>query len=107
MPCWPLRPRLIWPMHVATAAGVPVLVEKPPAPDLAGAADLVPLSPTPWLGFQRRFRPRARWPVATTGMAEPHLTLELEIDKAAGAPTSPATTPWRISRRTSSISLPG
>ena len=43
----------------AAAAGVPVLVEKPPAPDMAGAAALAALSPAPWVGFNRRFDPGA------------------------------------------------
>jgi predicted dehydrogenase len=51
----------------ATAAGLPVLVEKPPAPDAAGAAALERLDPPPWIGFNRRFDPgvlalRARVP---------------------------------------------
>jgi predicted dehydrogenase len=41
----------------AAAAGVPVLVEKPPAPDAIAAADLAALRPTPWVGFNRRFDP--------------------------------------------------
>ena len=70
--------------RAATAAGVPVLVEKPPAPDLAGAAELAALRPTPWIGFQRRFRPAlAGLRPPATDAAEPHLTLELEVDKAA------------------------
>jgi predicted dehydrogenase len=32
-----------------------VLVEKPPAADLAGADELAVLQPTPWVGFNRRF----------------------------------------------------
>ncbi|HEY8527380.1 MAG TPA: Gfo/Idh/MocA family oxidoreductase [Acidimicrobiales bacterium] len=44
----------------ATAAGVGVLVEKPPAPDAAGAAALAALSPAPWVGFNRRFDRGAR-----------------------------------------------
>jgi predicted dehydrogenase len=43
----------------ASASGVPVLVEKPPAPDVAGAAALAALSPAPWVGFNRRFDPGA------------------------------------------------
>jgi myo-inositol 2-dehydrogenase/D-chiro-inositol 1-dehydrogenase len=39
----------------ATAAGLPVLVEKPPAADLAGAVELARLHPAPWVGFNRRF----------------------------------------------------
>ena len=46
--------------HVAdarrvAAAGLAVLVEKPPAIDADGAAELLALSPTPWIGFNRRF----------------------------------------------------
>jgi predicted dehydrogenase len=41
--------------RLAAAAGLPVLVEKPPAADLAGAVELAGLEPTPWIGFNRRF----------------------------------------------------
>ncbi|OLT14679.1 hypothetical protein BJF78_17790 [Pseudonocardia sp. CNS-139] len=43
--------------HLAADAGVPALVEKPPAPDAAGAAELAALTPAPWVGFNRRFEP--------------------------------------------------
>jgi myo-inositol 2-dehydrogenase / D-chiro-inositol 1-dehydrogenase len=39
----------------ASVHKLPVLVEKPPAADLAGAVELVGLQPTPWVGFNRRF----------------------------------------------------
>ena len=39
---------------LAAEAGVPSLVEKPPAPDLAGAEALAELEPEPSLGFNRR-----------------------------------------------------
>ena|GEM_PF-1019212 len=39
----------------AAAAGVRSLVEKPPAPDLAGAERLAALDPSPFLAFNRRF----------------------------------------------------
>ncbi len=39
----------------AAAAGVRSLVEKPPAPDLAGAERLAALDPEPFLAFNRRF----------------------------------------------------
>ncbi|MEM1333542.1 MAG: Gfo/Idh/MocA family oxidoreductase, partial [Actinomycetota bacterium] len=42
------------------AAGLPVLVEKPPAPDAASAAELAKLEPTPFVAFNRRFDPGAR-----------------------------------------------
>lgn len=37
------------------AAGIPALVEKPPAPDAARARELAALRPAPWVGFNRRF----------------------------------------------------
>ncbi len=43
--------------RLATDAGLAVLVEKPPAPDGAGAAALAALDPAPWIGFNRRFDP--------------------------------------------------
>jgi predicted dehydrogenase len=43
--------------RMASRAGVPTLVEKPPAPDMAAAAALQALSPAPWIGFNRRFEP--------------------------------------------------
>jgi predicted dehydrogenase len=46
--------------RAAAAAGLAALVEKPPAPDLAGAVELAGLTPRPWLGFNRRFDPGAR-----------------------------------------------
>lgn len=39
----------------ASAAGVPCLVEKPPAPDLVAAEQLAALDPQPFLAFNRRF----------------------------------------------------
>ena len=39
----------------SAAAGIPALVEKPPAPDLDGARRLAALDPPPWIGFNRRF----------------------------------------------------
>lgn len=43
---------------LAAEAGVPALVEKPPAPDAGTAARLAALTPPPRLGFNRRFDPR-------------------------------------------------
>jgi predicted dehydrogenase len=39
----------------AAHAGLPALVEKPPAPDAEGALRIAALAPAPWLGFNRRF----------------------------------------------------
>lgn len=44
----------------AAAAGLPSLVEKPPAADLEGAMALAALEPAPALGFNRRFLQGAR-----------------------------------------------
>lgn len=44
----------------AVAASLPVLVEKPPAPDAHGAAELAALGGSVWAGFNRRFDPGAR-----------------------------------------------
>jgi predicted dehydrogenase len=46
--------------RVLAVAGVPTLVEKPPAPDAATAQALADLTPTPWVGFNRRFDVGAR-----------------------------------------------
>lgn len=40
---------------LAARAGIPSLIEKPPAPDLEGALDLARLDPPPCLAFNRRF----------------------------------------------------
>jgi predicted dehydrogenase len=71
----------------ATAAGVPLLVEKPPAPDVAGAAELAALQPRPWIGFQRRFRPElAALRERARDVAEPSLALELHARRTAWDP---------------------
>ena len=46
--------------RLAVAAGVPVLVEKPPAPTAREAAELAALDPVPFMGFNRRFEPPLR-----------------------------------------------
>jgi predicted dehydrogenase len=45
--------------RAASDAGVPALLEKPPAPDAITAAALVALARPPWLAFNRRFDPGA------------------------------------------------
>ena len=50
----------------AADAGVAVLVEKPPAPDLGGAVALATLGSGVWLGFNRRFDPDLRGVRAAT-----------------------------------------
>lgn len=71
------------PVHVADAAlaaarGKAVLVEKPPAPDAVGAAELAALAPVPWVGFNRRFDPGARAARAAVPL-DGELDLRLEI----------------------------
>jgi predicted dehydrogenase len=64
----------------AVAAGVPVLVEKPPAADAAGSAALAALDPAPLVGFNRRFDPGARAVRDAVRAAHAgHLDLRLEI----------------------------
>jgi predicted dehydrogenase len=62
----------------AVAAGVPVLVEKPPAPDTTGAASIARLTPAPWVGFNRRFDPGVQ---AVKRLVPPrgHVQLDLVI----------------------------
>jgi predicted dehydrogenase len=62
---------------VAAAAGLPSLVEKPPAPGAAGAEELVRLDPAPRVGFNRRFQQGAA--LAPRIPAEGSLELELEL----------------------------
>ncbi len=69
--------------HVADArivagAGLPALVEKPPAPDAAATRELAALDPAPWFGFNRRFDPGARR-VRDRLPASADLDLRLEI----------------------------
>jgi predicted dehydrogenase len=43
--------------RLAAAAGIPTLIEKPPARDEEEAAQLASLNPPPWIAFNRRFEP--------------------------------------------------
>lgn len=45
--------------RAASDAGVPALLEKPPAPDAATAAEIGALRRPPWIAFNRRFDPGA------------------------------------------------
>lgn len=46
--------------RAAARAGLPVLLEKPPGLNLEEARALNTLSPSPWIGFNRRFDPNVR-----------------------------------------------
>lgn len=61
----------------AAAAGVRSLVEKPPAPDLAGAQRLAELDPEPLLAFNRRFLQGVE--LRKTIPAEGWVELDLEL----------------------------
>ncbi len=61
----------------AAAAGVPCLVEKPPAPDLTTAEQLAALDPQPFLAFNRRFLQGAE--LRDQIPAEGWLELDLEL----------------------------
>lgn len=63
--------------RLAAAAGLPTLVEKPPAADAAGAAALAALDPAPWLGFNRRFE---RGLAALRRRIPPGAPLELRLE---------------------------
>jgi predicted dehydrogenase len=78
--------------HVAYArqaaeAGLPCLVEKPPAPDLEGALELAAIEPPPWIGFNRRFAGELRPVRDSVPTAEPiRLELRLHYRRASWAP---------------------
>jgi predicted dehydrogenase len=67
---------------LAARAGLPSLVEKPPAPDLAGAEALAALDPAPAIGFNRRFLQGTELSPAVP--AEGWLELELEMSFRRG-----------------------
>jgi predicted dehydrogenase len=66
----------------AAAVGIPSLVEKPPAPDLAEAEKLAALDPPPHLAFNRRFLQGAelRDHIPTDGWLELDLELRFRRD---------------------------
>lgn len=69
--------------RTAAAAGVPVLVEKPPAADQHQAAELAALTPAPRIGFNRRFDPGIEpLRAATPAGDEVQVVLELHYRRA-------------------------
>lgn len=69
--------------EAAAAAGVRSLVEKPPAPDLAGAQQLAALDPQPFLAFNRRFLQGTELRDAIPAEGWLELDLELRFRRAA------------------------
>jgi predicted dehydrogenase len=63
--------------QLATTAGIPVLVEKPPGRDAAEAERLADLGPAVWVGFNRRFSHLAA--VASRVPAEGELELRMRL----------------------------
>jgi len=71
----------------AAQAGLPALVEKPPAPDPEQAAALAALVPTPWIGFNRRFDPGLQHlREVASGQKRVDLRLELSYHRSAWNP---------------------
>jgi len=68
--------------RLATAAGVRVLVEKPPAPTAHETVELAALDPVPFVGFNRRFEPPLRKLRADVG-APAELRLVLQRRRAS------------------------
>jgi myo-inositol 2-dehydrogenase/D-chiro-inositol 1-dehydrogenase len=76
------------PATAASAAGLRVLVEKPPGGDRAGAEALAALSPAPAVGFSRRFDPAWSALRDAARQASPPYELELRLSyrRTAWAP---------------------
>ncbi|MDP1803717.1 MAG: Gfo/Idh/MocA family oxidoreductase, partial [Acidimicrobiales bacterium] len=72
---------------MASSAGLPALLEKPPARDAATASQLASLEVGPYLGFNRRFDPGARAARdARADLASCTLDLALHYRRASWAP---------------------
>jgi predicted dehydrogenase len=73
--------------RAASDAGVPALLEKPPAPDAAGAAELLTLARPPWIAFNRRFDPgAARVRAQVMGRTGLELRFELAYRRRSWSP---------------------
>ena len=70
------------------AAGLTALVEKPPAPDAAGALRIAALTPAPWIGFNRRFDQGLRLDRRMPGFGELDLRLVLHYRRKSWRPVS-------------------
>jgi predicted dehydrogenase len=72
--------------RLVAASGLACLVEKPPAPDAAGARELAALGPAPWVGFNRRFDRLGRLRDAVPAEGPLELELELRYRRASWRP---------------------
>jgi len=70
------------------AAGLTALLEKPPAPDAAGALRIAALSPAPWIGFNRRFDQGLRLDRRVPNFGDLHLRLVLHYRRKSWRPVS-------------------
>jgi UDP-N-acetylglucosamine 3-dehydrogenase len=68
----------------AAAAGVPVLIEKPPAPTVRETEELVRLTPLPFVGFNRRFEPELR-ELRAAAAAAPRVDIRLVFRRRRGS----------------------
>jgi predicted dehydrogenase len=79
--------------RLAAAAGVPTLVEKPPAPTVLETEELAALEPIPFVGFNRRFEPALR-DLRAAARAASALELRLVLRRRPGSwPSHESTDP--------------
>jgi predicted dehydrogenase len=71
---------------LAARAGLPCLVEKPPAPDATGARELTALDPAPWIGFNRRFAQAGSLRTEIPGDGPLELEFEIHYRRASWDP---------------------
>jgi predicted dehydrogenase len=76
--------------ELASEAGVPALVEKPPAASVAGAARLAGLESAPWIGFNRRFQHAPPLLERIPAASPVELELELRYRRRSWRPVSSA-----------------
>jgi predicted dehydrogenase len=70
------------------AAGLTALLEKPPAPDAAGALRIAALVPAPWIAFNRRFDQGMRLDRRIPNFGDVHLRLVLHYRRKSWRPVS-------------------
>ncbi len=70
--------------EAAAGAGIPCLIEKPPADTLESSIAIAALEPAPWIGFNRRFQHAVRIGPVIRGAVE--LELEIRYRRASWRP---------------------